>query len=123
KAYRSRIDADFLGERGPHEPRGIARRIADFMAGEALGTFYARRLEPVEALWTIGVNDHHRLEPGPFAHSLKRGGEIGYPELGAARTHALGRQRRALSGFDVQIDAGILVPALCFGIIERRMVG
>ena len=122
EVHRVRRNSRRLGKSRPHHPRGIARRIADLVAGKVLGAVNAIALQPIEGLPGIGIDAHQRHDVGALAARHQHGREIGDTERRAARAYLERRHSRPLSDLDVEIDARFLVPALRLGVIERRMV-
>ena len=111
-----------LGEGRPHHPRGVAGRVADLVARKILGAVHAVALQPVEGLPGIGIDAHQRHDVGALALRHQHGGEIGDAERRAAGADLQRRDAGALADLDGEVDAGLLVPALRLGVIERRMV-
>ena len=122
KGDRVRREARRLGKGRPHHARGIARRVADLAAGKILRAVHARALEPVEGLAGIGIDAHQRDRIGALAAGDQHGRKIRNAERRAARADLERRNARSLADLDAEIDPGLLVPALRFRIIKRRVI-
>ena len=119
---RRGIDIGRLGEGWPHDPRRIAGRIADLMAGEILWAVHTVGFQPVKRLSRIRVDAHDGDDVGAFAARDQSRRQVGDPEGRAVGADALRRHARAFADFNRQIDAGLLIELLSLGIIEWRMV-
>ena len=116
------VHAVGLGERRPDRPRAVAGRVADLLAGEVLDRLDSRALQPVQALRRVGVDVEDADRVGALAAQRQRVRHVGQADRVGAGGDLLHRHRRALAGLEVEVDAGVLVPAHLLGVVVRRVV-
>src|SRR5262249_59763749 len=95
---------------------------ADLFAGEILEPGDAGALEPIEPLRRVGINVHDADEVETLAAEQQHAGHVGETELRRAGADLLRRCSRAASGLEVDVEAGVFVPAHLLRIELRRVL-
>ena len=112
----------FFASAGHMRAGAVAGRIADLLAGEILDRLDAGALEPVQALRRVGIDVHQADQVQALAAEQQHAGHVGETELRGARRDLLGGGGRAATGLEVDVDAGVFVPAHLLRVEIRRVV-
>ena len=120
---RVRIDAVELGQRRPERALRVAGRHADLLAGKVLDAGDAGALEPIHAERGIGVDVHDgddlaSLPSAPMSARAMSARPIGEPPVETCCIDA----DRAFARLQVDVDAGLVVPAHLLGVVHRRVI-
>src|ERR1700751_3265337 len=93
-----------------------------FFAGMIVDAADAGTLEPIEALRRIGVDVHYAHGIHALAAEEEHAGHIGKAELRLTGAALLRRGRRAASGLEIDVEAGLFVVAHLLRVKIRRMI-